>query len=99
MSSNISKLFLGILLGIAGNVLGFFIFGLILCWSKDIQFTYFIENMVIGTDIFRSQIITGSLLVNTILFYILMRRGQDDINRGVMVTILLTMIAFVYYFI
>ncbi len=98
MSPSLKQTFLGILIGILGNLLGFFIFGLGICLVQDVSFSFFYNNMFLDTDVFRSQVITGALLVNVILFYIFMRKGSDGINRGIIITILLSVIAIVYYY-
>ena len=88
----------GMLLGLLGNILGFFIYGLALSLLQGVTFSYFYHNMFIGTDIFKSQIITGALLVNVILFYILMKKGNDSLSRGVVISILLSVIAIIYFY-
>ncbi len=98
MSDSLKQTFLGIVIGIIGNVVGFFIFGLGISLTQDVSFSYFFNKMFMETDIFRSQVLTGALLVNVILFYLLMRNGRDGINRGIIITILLTVIAIVYYY-
>ncbi|NND94755.1 MAG: hypothetical protein HKN45_07790 [Flavobacteriales bacterium] len=98
MSDSLRQTFYGILIGIIGNVVGFFIFGLGIALTQDISFSYFLNKMFLETDIFRSQVLTGAILVNVVLFYLFMRKGHDGINRGIIITILLTVIAIVYYY-
>lgn len=98
MSQQVKETLLGILIGLLGNLVGFFIFGYILSLLQGVSFSYFYHNMFLGTDLFRSQIITGTLLVNILIFYFFMRKRLDSYARGIMVIILLTVIAIVYYF-
>lgn len=98
MSIAIKETLIGLVIGMLGNILGFFIFGLGICLAQDVSFSFFFNNMFIDTDVFRSQVITGALLVNVILFYIFMRKGRDGINRGIIITILLSVMAIVYYY-
>ena len=98
MNNSLKQTLLGILVGFLGNLLGFFIFGMAICLAQDVSFSFFYNNMFLDTDVFRSQVITGALLVNVILFYIFMRKGNDGINRGIIITILLSVIAIVYYY-
>lgn len=98
MNNSLRETFLGILIGIIGNIVGFVIFGFGISITQDVSFSYFFNNMFLNTDVFRSQVLTGALLVNVILFYIFMRRGNDGINRGIIITILFTVIAIVYYY-
>jgi uncharacterized membrane protein len=98
MSTQIKQTLLGILIGLAGNIIGFLIYGQVLCLLKGIEFNYFIKNMFLETELFRSQIITGSLLVNIIIFYFFMKQKRDSLARGMMIVILLTVIAIVCYY-
>lgn len=98
MSREVQQTFIGLLVGMLGNVLGFFIFGFAICVSQGVSFSFFYNNMFLDTEVFRSQVITGALLVNVVLFYIFMRMGRDGINRGIIITILLSVIAIVYYY-
>ena len=98
MNNSLRDTFLGILVGILGNIIGFVIFGLGVSLTQDVSFSYFYHNMFMDTSVFRSQVLTGALLVNVILFYIFMRRGNDGINRGIIITILFTVMAIVYYY-
>lgn len=98
MKNSLKETFLGIIIGILGNIVGFVIFGMGITITQDVSFSYFLNNMFLNTDVFRSQVLTGALLVNVILFYIFMRRGKDGINRGIIITILFTVIAIIYYY-
>ncbi len=98
MSNSLKETLIGLVIGLLGNVLGFFIFGLAISLAQDVSFSFFFNNMFLDTEVFRSQVITGSLLVNVVLFYIFMRKGHDGINRGIIITILLSVMAIVYYY-
>lgn len=99
MSRALRETFLGIFIGLIGNVIGFVLFGLAITLINDgVTFQYFCENMFLKTDVFKSQVLTGALLINVILFYIFMRRGSDGINRGIIITILLSVIGIVYFY-
>ncbi|NND95445.1 MAG: hypothetical protein HKN45_11315 [Flavobacteriales bacterium] len=98
MSQSVRYTLIGMLIGLIGDVVGFFIYGFILTQLKSVSFKYFYENMFLGTDIFKSQIITGALLVNVIIFYIFMKKGNDAISRGILISILISVIAIIYFF-
>jgi hypothetical protein len=89
---------IGMLAGLIGNVVGFLIYGLILSQVKKISFSYFYNNMFLGTDVFKSQIITGALLVNVLMFYVFMKQNKDALSRGILIAILLSVIAIIYYY-
>ena len=84
--------------GIVGDVVGFFLYATIFVLWKQVSYRFFVEEMFLGTDLFRSQILTGSILLNIVLFYVFMRKKQDDLNRGLIVVILLTIMPIVYYY-
>jgi CDP-diglyceride synthetase len=98
MNERVKKTLLGFLIGIAGLVLGFVFYGSFFSWMNGVDFNYFYNQVFLGTELFRSQIITGSLLVNVLFFFILMKRREDEMNRGLLITILLAVIAIVFYF-
>ncbi len=98
MSRNMRLTLIGMLAGLIGNVVGFLIYGLILSQVKKISFSYFYNNMFLGTDVFKSQIITGALLVNVLMFYVFMKQNKDALSRGILIAILLSVIAIIYYY-
>lgn len=98
MTRNTKLTMYGILLGLAGNVFGFVLYGLIFGWMNDVDFAWFYENVFWKTDLFKSQIITGSLLVNVLIFFVLFRMKKDELSKGMLITILLSVIAIIYYF-
>lgn len=98
MNKQVKLTLLGILIGILGNAIGFLIYGFVFSAVNNVDFSMFYETVFLKMESFRSQIITGSMLVNVLIFYILMRMKQDAINRGVIITILISVIAIIYYF-
>jgi len=98
MKKQISQTLLGMALGLLGNIIGFLIYGFVYSWMNNVAFSWFYQNVFIGMESFRSQILTGSLLVNVVLFYFLMKSNKETLSKGMMVTILLTVIAINYYF-
>lgn len=97
MNRRMRDTLLGILLGFIGDVIGFVLYGLVFSWMNGVSFGYFYQNIFLDNEL-RSQILTGALIVNILMFYILMRRRMDDLNKGVLIAILLTVIGIVYYY-
>ena len=64
----------------------------------NVDLRVFYEVLFLGSDRFKSNIISGAILVNIILFFIFMRKGKDELNLGLLVVILLTVIAIVYFY-
>lgn len=98
MTSKVKLTLLGMLIGLLGNFVGFLIYGLAISQMNGVTFGYFYRNMFLESDIFRSQILTGALLVNVIIFYFFMKKNMDELSRGMLITILFTVIAIVYYY-
>ncbi len=86
------------LIGLGGNFLGFFLYGIAFMLINKVTFRFFYEKMFLATDLFKAQIFSGAILLNIILFYIFMKKRRDDINRGLIVIILFTVMALVYYY-
>jgi len=89
---------LGVLIGILGNLIGFFLFAAIVMFYHNVDFHIFYNVLYLGSDQFKANIISGAILVNIILFFIFMRKGKDELNRGLIVVVLFTVMAIVYYY-
>ena len=98
MNTQVKLTLFGILLGILGNVIGFVIYGLIFSAVNKVDFSMFYNTVFLKMESFRSEIITGSMLINVVLFYFLIKSKQDALNIGVIINILLSVIAIIYYF-
>ena len=98
MKTGVKLTLIGMLIGVIGDIVGFVIYGLIISGIQNVTFSYFYQNMFLGTDVFKSQIITGALLVNVLIFYIVMKQGRDELSRGILISILLSVIAIIYYY-
>ena len=98
MNWRMQQTFLGMLVGILGNLVGFFLFAGIVMFYHNVDFRVFYEVLYLGSDSFKSNIISGAILVNIVLFFIFMRKRKDELNRGLIVVILFTVMAIVYYY-
>ena len=98
MNWRMQQTLLGMLAGVVGNLVGFMFFAAIVMFYHNVDFRVFYEVLFLGSDRFKSNIISGAILVNIILFFIFMRKGKDELNRGLIVVILLTVMSIVYYY-
>lgn len=97
MNQRMKRTLLGILIGVVGNLAGFLGYATAFVLLNKVNYRFFVEKVFLEHDYFKSQIFTGSILLNVVLFYIFMRKDWNDLNRGLIVVILLTVIAIVYY--
>lgn len=97
--ASLGEIGLGMLFGALGLVVGFLLYWLFLYISGGIGLSYFWNNMFLGTDIFKSKIITGAIVMDCLLFYLFMRLGKDSYNFGMLFVIILAVIAAVYFYI
>lgn len=87
----------GLLIGLIGPVLGFVIYGLYWSWSFHRTFSYFVNDLFIGTPDFRSSIISLSLLMNLLPFFLFLRSDRYKSARGVLLGVFIY-VPFVVFF-
>ncbi len=97
--ASLGEIALGMLFGALGLVVGFILYWLFLYISGGVGFGYFWNDMFLGTDIFKSKIITGAIVMDCFLFYLFMRLGKDSYNFGMLFVIIIAVIAAVYFYI
>jgi hypothetical protein len=90
----------GIIGGILGALTGFFIFGLGFSLFNDILLSEFVMDVFFGSALqdFQSRIISFSMLVDVVLFFILIRRGYEEFCKGLIIVLVISVavIAWLY---
>ncbi len=90
----------GILGGILGAVIGFFLFGLGFSWLNEIYMSEFINDVFLGSALqdFQSRILSFSMLLDIVLFFLLIRRGYEEFCKGLIVVLVISVavIAWMY---
>lgn len=87
----------GLLVGLLSPIVGFIIYGLYWSWSYGRTFSYFVNDIFIGTPAHRSSIIVLSLLINLVPFLVLLRQERYKAARGILAAIFI-FVPFVVYF-
>lgn len=87
----------GLLMGLIGPVIGFIIYGLYWSWNFQKTFAYFVNDLFIGTPDLRSSILSLSLLMNLVPFFVFLKTDRFKGARGVMLAVFLY-VPFVLYF-
>ena len=90
----------GILGGIIGAVIGFVLFGLVFSWYNEIFFSEFLNDVFLGSALqdFQSRILSFSMLLDVVLFFILIRRGYEEFCKGLIIDLVVAVavIAWLY---
>lgn len=79
----------GALAGVLCVALGFGLFGAYWCISYDSGFTNFVNTVFLNSDLFKTEIITLSLVPAVGLFYWAMNKDAYRFGRGIMLVLIL----------
>jgi hypothetical protein len=97
MTKKWDKMWVGVLVGLAGGFVGFIIYGLYYSFSHHIDIMDFVNRVFLGHKILRAPILSLSILFNIIPFYLFLNKKHYKGARGVMLSIFIYAIAIVYY--
>ena len=90
----------GILGGILGALLGFVVFGIFFSWYNEILFSEYVTDVFFSSALqdFQSRIISFSMLIDVVLFFILIKRGYEEFCKGLIIVLVLSVavIAWLY---
>lgn len=87
----------GLVAGVAGTVLGWGLLGLWWAVANDSTFEYFYRHVWIGSQLYRDSILTASVLLNVVLFYLANRWDMERFAQGLLGIILIAVPLIVYY--
>jgi len=96
-SKRFNKTSIGFVIGLLLPVLGFVIYGSYWSWKFNRMFSYFVNEVFLGTPTFRSSILALSLLINLIPFFIFIRSDRMLAARGILAAVFVY-VPFVVYF-
>jgi hypothetical protein len=86
----------GIGAGIAGTVFGFFLLAGWWCAANEMSFWYFYETVFLESQLYKDSILTVSVLFNVGLFWLALRNGLEQLAKGIMLIILLSVPAIIW---
>jgi hypothetical protein len=88
----------GIAAGILGACLGFLIFGMFIAAVQDVSFGRFIETLVEGTDTFHDKLVTVSILIDVVIFFIMIRKEYYEFCKGILAVVIVSVPVAVYLY-
>lgn len=94
----LDRFWVGLLMGLAGPLVGFWLYGQYYCWKYFVHFSYYYHEVFLGTKPYQSSIATLSLLFNLIPFFIFLSRDYIFTCRGIMGATLLYAPFIIYMF-
>lgn len=87
---NLDKFWIGFVVGLLGALFGFFAFGWFWALSEGVTFSYFFNDVFIGTGFFQDKIVTISILFDVVLFYFFMRANWLNMCKGILGVVVLS---------
>jgi hypothetical protein len=89
----LDNIWIGMLAGILGAFLGFVLFGYGFAFINHITFGEFYHGIFLGVQDFQSRIVTFSMLIDVILFFIFMKKDYQQFCKGIIAVLVLAVIA------
>lgn len=88
--ASFDKVWVGIIAGILGAIIGFVGFGLGFGLVNHMSFADFFNNIFLGVSDFQSRIVTFSMLIDVILFFIFIRKNYQEFCKGLIAVLVLS---------
>jgi len=78
--------------GVLGAVIGFLLFGVGFAIFNDITLSHFITNVFLGVSDFQSRIVTFSMLIDVILFFVFIKKDYQQFCKGLIAILVLSVL-------
>lgn len=91
--TSVDKVWIGVIAGIFGALLGFVIFGIGFSLKNGISFSSYISDIFFGISDFQSRIVTFSMLIDVVLFFIFIRMNYQEFCKGLLAVLVLSVMA------
>lgn len=94
------KVWIGIVLGLVGAFIGFFLFGWYGAASQDVSWAHFIHTVFIDRTMlqFQDKVVTVSILLDVVLFFIFMRMEWYKLSKGLLAVVICAVPVAVYLY-
>lgn len=87
----------GFLAGILGTLLGFVVMMLWWSWANGTTTTYFVEDVFIGSALYKDSILTISVLFNVGVFWMALQKNWERFARGILGIIFIAVPLIIWY--
>jgi hypothetical protein len=99
MKQRFDKFWVGVILGLIGAAVGFVLFGLVWSLGTDHSFTFYIRDVFEGvTSLFQDKIVTISILIDVVLFYLFLRIHWYNLAKGLLAVVILSVPVALYLY-
>ncbi len=96
--AKLDRFFLGLISGILGAFIGFFIFGTGWIIANDRSMEYFVQEVFLRSELFKSRIISVSILFDVLLFFLAIRKEWYHFAKGVLAVVILAVPLALYFY-
>ncbi|MFM9985713.1 MAG: hypothetical protein ACKVOK_10805 [Flavobacteriales bacterium] len=87
------RLWIGFLVGLFGSLIGFVLFAIGFVLFTGETFSQFWNDWFLGIPDWQSRILTFSVLIDVVLFYICVRNDMYKFSKGLMLVLVLAVLA------
>jgi hypothetical protein len=88
----------GLIFGAVGLVIGFFAIGALWAVLNDSTLRFWVDVVFIEVPIYRTQVFTGSALLDAAAFFVLYQKGYHDVCKGILGILILLVLYMIYSF-
>ena len=93
--NQIDKTWVGLVTGLVGLFLGFIAIGIAWAILENSTLSFFIENAFIKTPMYRVRILTASVILDVLLFYIAFQKSMMNFAKGILSVMILAVLAII----
>ncbi len=88
--NKLDNIWFGMAIGLVGAVVGFVLFGYGFAIINNTTFKYFFNEVFLSVNDFQSRIITFSMLIDVVLFFVFIRKNWLQFSKGLMAILVLS---------
>ncbi|MDA0882977.1 MAG: hypothetical protein NWQ53_04535 [Flavobacteriales bacterium] len=92
------KLYFGLITGVLGALVGFFIFATGWILANDRSMNYFINEVFLNSELFKSRIISVSILFDVLLFFLVIRKEWYNFAKGILAVVIVSVPLALYFY-